>query len=63
MLTDQYEKFHSEETYYKGQSILFKDEEAEILEIKPVFTIKLIGKNQVLCGNLLRDDICLTVKP
>ena len=41
--------------YYKGQQIIYKGEEAEVLAVTPVFIIKVIGKNQVVCGNILND--------
>jgi hypothetical protein len=46
-------------TYHKGQNIFYKGDEARILDLKPVFTIKIKGKSQVICGNILLKDICL----
>ena len=43
-------------TYQKGQRILFKGEEAIVLEVEPVITIQVIGKNHIVCGNIM-DDI------
>ena len=41
--------------YQKGQKIIYKGQEASILEIKPVFTIRIKGKRHVICGNILND--------
>ena len=51
-------KVHSikiDEMYHKGQQIIYKGEEAEVLGVNPVFVIKVTGKNQVVCGNILDD--------
>ena len=45
-------------TYQKGQRILFKGEEAIVLDVEPVITVQVIGKNQIICGNIM-DDISL----
>jgi hypothetical protein len=44
--------------FHKGQRIIYKKEEAEVLGVNPVFVIKVTGKNQVVCGNIL-DDVSL----
>ena len=44
--------------YQKGQRILFKGEEAIVLEVEHVFTVQVIGKSHVACGNII-DDISL----
>jgi hypothetical protein len=51
----------TDRTYQKGQSIFYKGDEAQVLEIKPVFTIKLKGKSHVVCGNALLKDVCLNI--
>ena len=45
--------------YRTGQSIYYKGDEAKILAVKPVFTIKIKGKTQIVCGNILLNDVCL----
>ena len=52
----------SDTTYYKGQTINFQGIEAMILDVKPVLTIKIKGKNQIICGNALLKDICPELK-
>ena len=43
--------------FHKGQKIIYKGEEASVLDVKPVFTIKVKGKNTVVCGNVLLNDV------
>jgi len=49
----------ADSAYRKGQSIYYKGDEAKILAVKPVFTIKIKGKTQIVCGNILLNDVCL----
>jgi hypothetical protein len=42
-------------TYQKGQRILFKGEEAIVLEVEPVITIQVLGENHIACGNIIDD--------
>lgn len=41
--------------YHRGQHIFYKGEDAQVLEIKPVFTIRIKGKSHVICGNIFKD--------
>ena len=41
--------------YQKGQKIIYRGQEANILEVKPVFTIRIKGKGHVVCGNIVND--------
>ena len=43
--------------FHKGQRIIYRGEEASVLDVKPVFTIKVKGKNMVVCGNVLLNDV------
>jgi len=43
--------------FHKGQRIIYKGEEASVLDVKPVFTIKVKGRNMVVCGNVLLNDV------
>jgi selenophosphate synthetase-related protein len=40
------------EPYHKGQKILYKGEDAHVIEVEPVLTISLDGKYHVICGNI-----------
>jgi hypothetical protein len=41
--------------FFKGQKVLYKGANAQILHVKPVLVIKLLKKNQVVCGNVYED--------
>jgi len=43
------------ELYHRGQLIVYKGEDAQVLEVKPVFTIRIKGKSHVVCGNIFND--------
>ena len=49
----------TDETFQKGQNILYRGDEATILDVKPVLTIKLESKHQIICGDVLLKYICL----
>ena len=44
------------EPFHKGQKILYKGEDAHVIEVEPVLTIRIDDKYHVICGNLL-DEI------
>ena len=52
----------TDRTYFKGQCILYKGVEARILDVQPIFTIKIEGKNQIICGNAILKDVCFMDK-
>ena len=41
--------------YYRGQKVLYQGEDAQVLEVIPVFTIRKKGKSRVICGNIFSD--------
>jgi hypothetical protein len=41
--------------YRRGQHIIYKGEDAQVLEVKPVFTIRISGRSHVICGNIFND--------
>jgi hypothetical protein len=43
--------------YQKGQKIIYKGEEAIVLEVEPIFTVKIIGENHIACGNNIMNEI------
>ena len=47
--------FKADQLYRPGQHIIYKGEDARILEVKPVFTIRISGKSHVICGNIFQD--------
>jgi len=45
----------ADELYHKGQRIVYKGEAAYVIEVNPVFTIKIDGKCRVVCGDILDE--------
>ena len=45
----------SERIFRKGEKILYKGQEASVVEVKPVLTIRIKGEVHVICGNILND--------
>jgi hypothetical protein len=43
--------------YQTGQKIIYNGEKAIVLEVEPVFTVKITGKNQIICGNIMKGII------
>ena len=43
--------------FHKGQSIIYHGEEASVINVRPIFIIKIKDKNQVICGDHLLDDV------
>ncbi len=41
--------------YRRGQHIMYKGEDAQVLEVRPVFTIRISGRSHVICGNIFND--------
>jgi hypothetical protein len=41
--------------FHKGQKLIYKGEEAIVLNVNPVFVIKVMGNHKVVCGNILDD--------
>ena len=38
-----------------GENILYRGEEAIVLDVKPVLMVKLLSKDQVICGHIQKD--------
>ena len=43
----------------KGQTVIYQGEEASILDVKPVLTIKVKNKGYIVCGDTLLNEVCL----
>jgi hypothetical protein len=58
-MVDKYEVKESpnkiNQCYRKGQHIFYKGEDAQVLEVKPVFIIRIKGTSHVICGNIFND--------
>jgi hypothetical protein len=45
----------ADQLYRRGQHIMYKGEDAQIIEVTPVFTIRISGRSHVICGNVFKD--------
>lgn len=43
--------------HQKLQRIMYQGNEAEIIAISPVLTLRIVGKSQVMCGNILYKEV------
>ena len=50
---------NKEQMFQKGQTVIFQGEEACILDVNPVLTIKVINKGYIVCGDTLLNEVCL----
>ena len=41
--------------FRKGEKVIYKGQEASVVEVKPVLTIRIKGEIHVICGNILKD--------
>jgi len=48
-----------EQKLEKGQTVFYQGEEARILDVEPVLTIKIKSKNYVVCGDTLLNEVSL----
>ena len=44
--------------FHKGQRVIYQGKEANVINVRPVFIIKIKDTNQVICGDHLLDDVC-----
>jgi hypothetical protein len=49
------ESFVRKVDFHQGEKVLYKGEEAIVLHVEPVFVVKLLCMNKVVCGNVLED--------
>ena len=43
--------------FYRGQRVIYQGQEAKVVNINPVFTIKIEGKHEIICGNIVNELI------
>ena len=48
-----------EQALQKGQTVIYQGEEARILDVEPVLTIKIKSKNSIVCGDTLLNEVSL----
>ena len=49
------ETVKSDRIFRKGEKVIYKGQEASVVEVKPVLTIRIKGEVHVVCGNILND--------
>ena len=46
----------NEETqFYRGQRVIYKGREAKIINVNPVFTIRIESEHEIICGNIVNE--------
>ena len=55
----QHTTIKKEQKLQKGQTVIYQGEEASILDVKPVLTIKVKNKGYIVCGDTLLNEVCL----
>ena len=48
---------NEEGLFFKGQRVIYQGREAKVININPVFTIRIEGKNEIICGNIANELI------
>ena len=43
--------------FHKGQIVLCKGREASVLDVRPVFILRIKGKCEILCGDTLLNEV------
>ena len=43
--------------FHKGQSIIYHGEKANVLTVRPVFTIRIKNRCEIICGDTLLNEI------
>ena len=56
---EQHTTIKKEQNLQKGQTVIYQGEEASILDVKPVLTIKVKDKGYIVCGDTLLNEVCL----
>ena len=51
------QSIEKEQAFHKGQTVIYQGEEANILGVEPVFSIKIKNKCHIVCGNRLRNEL------
>jgi hypothetical protein len=41
--------------FRKGEKVIYKGQEASVVEVKPVLTIRIKGEVHVVCGHIQED--------
>ena len=46
---------YEDASFYKGQRIIYQGREAKFINVNPVFTIRIEGKYEIICGNIASE--------
>ena len=46
---------YKDERFYKGQRVFYKGREAKVINVNPVFTIRIEGKHEIICGDIANE--------
>ena len=46
---------YEDEPFFKGQRVIYQGREAKVININPVFTIRIEGKHEIICGNIANE--------
>ena len=46
---------YEDASFYKGQRVIYQGREAKILNVNPVFTIRIEGEHEIICGNIVNE--------
>ena len=50
-------RINKDELFHKGQRVYYKGREAKVINVNPVFTIRIEGKHEIICGNIVNELI------
>ena len=42
-------------SFYRGQRVIYQGREAKVINVNPVFTIRIEGKDEIICGNIANE--------
>ena len=46
---------NKDEFFHKGQRVIYKGREAKVINVNPVFTIRIEGKHEIICGDIANE--------
>ena len=46
---------NKDEFFHKGQRVFYKGREAKVINVDPVFTIRIEGEHEIICGNISNE--------
>ena len=46
---------HGDVVFYKGQRVIYQGRDAKVINVNPVFTIRIEGKHEIICGDIANE--------